>query len=174
MGAGFAGGAGLGLIGAGISAAVSAKAAKTAYRRAVKFRRSAYQDTVFSLRQAGLNPILAFGKGPIGGTVFGQARVPDFAQGVAGSAIAVSKVRAELDVLKSAAEKQSAEGRLADARAEVTVPQKKKLELEVLEFKPTVGGLMRRFLSGGLDKAAEAVGKIPDWIVQRLRSAAKR
>ncbi len=172
-GAGLAAGA-LGIVGAGISAAISAKAARTSFKRAVKFRRSAYQDTVYSLRQAGLNPILAFGKGPVSGTTFGQARVPDFAQGIASSAIGVSKVRAELKLLEAAAGKADAEAMLAAGRAGVTLPQRKKLELEVKEFKPTPGGLARRFFeSGGLDKAAKSLGALPNWIRERMQSVAE-
>ncbi len=158
----------LSLVGAGVSAAISAKAAKTAFKRARKFRRSAYQDTVFDLRAAGLNPILAFGRGPTAGTTFAPARVPDFAQGVSASAVGLSKLRAELDLLSATADRQRAEAAKAGM-------QSKKVELEVKEFKPTLGGVARRFLESGKAKEiGRRILEIPNWIRDRLKSAAER
>ncbi len=158
----------LSIAGSGISAAIKSKAAKTAFKRARKFRQTAYQDTVRDLRLAGLNPILAFGRGPTAGTTFAPAQVPEFGQGLSTTALSAMKVRSEISVMRALADKARSEAGLARGRTG-------KVELEVKEFKPSFGGVARRFLESD---AAKRVGRgildAPKWILDRLKSAADR
>lgn len=84
----------------------AASEAKKSYRRQIALRRTAYQDTVYDLKQAGLNPILALrGANSLGSVQSG--RVPDFA----GAAVAGARQASTSKV-------QAAQGRLAGLQAD--------------------------------------------------------
>lgn len=75
-------------------------AAKKAYKRKRKLRRSAYQDTRYDMERAGLNPILAYKQGATSASPVEMAQVPDFGEALtrgaqAGVATAKEKREAE-------------------------------------------------------------------------------
>ncbi len=75
LGAGI--GAAGGIAGSGLSAALSAKEAKKQRKWQEKMRSTAYQATMKDMGLAGLNPILAYSKGPTSAGTGAMARVPD-------------------------------------------------------------------------------------------------
>ncbi len=176
MGWGAILGAGL-QIGAGaLTKHYAATAARKAFRRAREFRQTAYQDTVLDLRKAGLNPILAFGKGPTTSGMPHQARVPDIAQGLTSSALAAGKMRSELKILQAQAElvRQQSLKTEAERRNILSDPKKKlfrtlfdpetrekamkSLKLTV-DGVDTVGEKVRRLMSEQWRAVAERFGK---------------
>ncbi len=141
-------------------------AQKRQHKYVKKYMKNKYQWEVADLIAAGLNPILGYTKG---GPPIGAAGIPNISiGGVEASAIGAMKVRAELKLLKAQTEKLSAEAAQATSRS-------KKLDLEVMEFPPTPGGVARRFLeSGRLKSFIKDVGDVPKWISDRLKSVAPR
>ncbi len=75
IGAGI--GAAGGIAGSGLSAALSAKEAKRQRKWQEKMRSTAYQATMKDMELAGLNPILAYGKGPTSAGQGAVGRIPD-------------------------------------------------------------------------------------------------
>lgn len=70
-------GAGGGIIGSAISGGMAKKEAKRHRKWTEYMRSTAYQATMKDMRRAGLNPILAYGKGPTSSGPGGMARYPD-------------------------------------------------------------------------------------------------
>lgn len=115
-----------------ISGLFKKSAAKKAYKRTRKLRRSAYQDTMGDMAKAGLNPILAYKQGATNATTVNMAQVPDFGEALsrgtqAGVATAKEKREAETAtplrksqerVYLEQLENLTKEGRLLDQRWE--------------------------------------------------------
>ncbi len=150
-------------------------AQKRQHKYVKKYMKNKWQWEVADLRAAGLNPILGItGRAP----QIGPAGIPSTGGGdIAGTAIGVIRAKEELRLLKETANRTAAEAVAAGWKG-------KKVELEVREFPPTVGGLARRFITGGAGKALKSVNKfiqvvqektsVPRWIQERLRGTAKR
>ncbi len=166
----------LGAIGGSIGAPIAAHfAQKRAFKYAKNILKNKHQWEVADLIAAGLNPILGYTKG--GGGIIGPGSSPGVGGGgnLGTTALSAMKLRSELDLLQTSADRQRAESALALSRSGLAKEQAKKVELEVKEFKPTVGGLGRRlFNEFNTEKFIKNVGGIPDWILQRLRNAASR
>lgn len=73
------------VIAAGIQSAEAKKAAKKARQFAKMMSNTAWRRSVHDLKAAGLNPMLAYGKGPASSPSVSAAQVPDFG-GMAGTA----------------------------------------------------------------------------------------
>ncbi len=150
-------------------------AQKRQHKYVKKYMKNKWQWEVADLRAAGLNPILGItGRAP----QIGPAGIPSTPGGdIAGTAIGVLKAKEELRLLRETANRTEAE-------ALRTKSQTKKVELEVREFPPTVGGLARRFITGGGADAAKGISRfiqkvqekvsVPRWIQERLLGTAKR
>lgn len=107
LGGGGGGGPDVGIASAAASVAGSVisglfkkSAAKKAYKRTRKLRRSAYQDTMGDMAKAGLNPILAYKQGATTASPVNMAQVPDYGEALskgvqAGVATAKEKREAE-------------------------------------------------------------------------------
>ncbi len=168
----------IGAIGGAIGAPIAAHfAQKRAFKYAKKILKNKHQWEVADLIAAGLNPILGYvGKGG-GGGIIGPGSSPGVGGGGALGATALSamKLRSELDLLKSTTTRQQAEAALALSRSGLAKEQARKVELEVTEFKPTAGGVARRFIESDAAKNfLNVVGKVPDWIRERVMNAAQR
>ncbi len=160
--------AGIGIIGGAIAQPIAAHfAQKRAWKYTQAMMKNRYQWMVGDLRAAGLNPILAVSKS----AGIGPSGIPNIAGGIGATAIGAMKIRAELDLLRATAEK-------AQAEAAFTRGRTKKVDLEVKEFKPSVGGVVRRVLESGAPmdflKSIEKATQVPDWVKDRLKSAAQR
>jgi len=83
-----------------------------------KLRRTAYQDTMHSMRKAGLNPILAAGATPMGGTI----TAPNIGTGtdLSSNAIEAAKAGPEIGEIQSRTGKQSAETESKKAEKRMT------------------------------------------------------
>ncbi len=102
----------LGFVGSLGAAGISAREAEKSRKWTRKMRRTAYQDTMQDLRDAGLNPILAYKTGPtpIGSAAMGVT--PDFGQAMA------SGVNAAVKLYKAGAEKRKLKYEGSRARGE--------------------------------------------------------
>ncbi len=172
----MAGGIGIGAILGSVAQPIAAHfAQKRQHKYIKKYMKNKYQWMVDDLRAAGLNPILAYNNQPS----MGQPGIPSIAGGQGATALGAMKIKSELRLLETAADKNMAEAELARGRTSVTVPTTKKLELEVSEFKPTLGGVARRLFNSAEAKAAakkflNTVGDVPNWIRENLMNAAER
>lgn len=133
--AGFLGGAGAGLIGAGLDFAQQAWAqafAKAQQRRAFEFaermRETSYQTAVGDLREAGLNPVLAAGLGP---TPTPSAPAPTAPVGTGVGARAITSAK---QGYFAAAEKKILDQRLRQAEHEANIAGNQERASQLLEF----------------------------------------
>ncbi len=176
MGGGFGG-----IIAAGIAGAsdlgktvAAGVAAQKAFKRTKEVLKNKHQWEVEDLIAAGLNPILSATKGagsvsfsPIGSIPSGGAS--------GATALGAAKFKSELEVLRAHAESLSSSALNQREQAGLNIARRRKVELEVREFPPTVGGVARRvFGEGGLERFGETIGKAPEWIKDRLRAIAER
>ncbi len=160
--------AGIGIIGGAVAQPIAAHfAQKRAWKYTQAMMKNRYQWMVGDLRAAGLNPILAVSKS----AGIGASGIPSIAGGMGATALGAMKLRAELDLLRSTADKARSEAELNRGRT-------KRVDLEVKEFKPTVGGIVRRVLGSDAPmdflKSIEKATQVPDWVKDRLKSAAQR
>jgi len=161
-----------GAIGGAIAQPIAAHfAQKRQWKYTKKMMQTRHQWEVADLIAAGLNPILGY-VGSKGGPPLGSVGIPSIAGGQGTTALSAMKLRSELRLLQSSADKLDAEAAKAGA-------QTKKVELEVKEFKPTIGGVARRVFdsvrkSPWPKKFLEGVDGVPDWIREKLGNAAKR
>ncbi len=162
--------AGIGAIGGAIAQPIAAHFAQKRQHKYVKqYMKNKYQWEVADLIAAGLNPILGYTKG---GPAIGSVGIPNIAGGQGATAIGAMKLKAELALLRSSARK-------LDAEAGRAVAQTGKVELEVKEFKPTIGGVARRIFESERTKKfirsfGQGVGDLPSWIRNRLQNAAEK
>jgi len=160
----------VGAIGGAIAQPIAAHfAQKRAFKYTKKMMKNKWQWEVADLIAAGLNPILGYTKG---GPSIGPSGIPSIAGGMGATAIGAAKLREELRILRATADRTEAE-------VPKTAAQTKKLELEVTEFPPTIGGVGRRILEGvDVKKAGEGllkfIGEAPKWIRDRFKAAADR
>ncbi len=102
------------------AAGISAREAEKQRKWTRKMRRTAYQDTMSDMLEAGLNPILAYKTGPtpIGSAAMGVT--PDFGQAMASgvnAAVKVAKMRPEITKTKAETSKIRREAVRADLQA---------------------------------------------------------
>lgn len=92
---------------------------KRQYQFTKRLRRSAYQDTVFSLKEAGLNPILAAQQGPIGGgsISMGDRSGPALGTNAMATAKEFAKLKPEIEKTKMGAEQAHSASELAKQQA---------------------------------------------------------
>ena len=110
-----------GILGGVGSAIFSAAQGKQQRDFVKKQRRTAYQDTMFDMRAAGLNPILAYKTGPTTGGQASLVSSPDFAGGAAQGSQASSASgirRAQGGAANAAAEASRAQAALTRTSAE--------------------------------------------------------
>jgi len=145
MAGGDAGGALVGgLIGLGataLSAGYARRAATTAYRRQKDFRSTAYQATMADMREAGLNPMLAFSKGPTSGGAVPMARQVDFS-GIAGSARRGATLVQELKNLKAVRLKDDALRDQADSQISLNEAAEELRRKEAIQTQASAQGLV--------------------------------
>ncbi len=165
----------VGAIGGIVAAPIAAHfAQKRAFKYQKKMMKNKWQWEVADLIAAGLNPILGYTKG---GPGVSSPGIPNMGLAGAGStALSAVKLRSELDLLRSTAERNRADASRAAAAGRLSDWQSKKVELEVEEFKPTVGGVGRRLLeSKRVQDFIKKVGPVMrGWISDRMRNAAER
>ncbi len=154
-------------------------ASKIAWKRTKRILKNRHQWEVADLIAAGLNPILSATKGPGGGAFSPIQSIPG-GPGIGATALSGMKLRSEINVLRQQAETLGATAAQARSQSVLNAWKSRKVELEVEEFKPSVGGVARRFFGSDFAKDAakkflNAVGDVPDWIRERvLRNAAER
>lgn len=95
--AGFGGTAGAagGLIGGILSIQAAKKAAKVQREWQEKMRSTAYQATMTDMQAAGLNPMLAYSKGPTAGGQAQMARISDLGSAITGGMRAGADISAK-------------------------------------------------------------------------------
>lgn len=104
-----------GLVGAGgsiTSAILSYKEARRQRKFIREMRRTAYQATMYDMREAGLNPILAYKSGPTSAMAASQGMTPDIGQGIASGMAAgaqISQAASAKGLRKEQAETQKQE-----------------------------------------------------------------
>ncbi len=169
-------GAGLNITGGLLTKHYAATAARKAFRRFRESRRTAYQDTVFDLEQAGLNKILAFGQGPTNVAMPPQARVPDLAQGLTSSALAAAKLRAELKLLRAQSGLVDEQGKKTEAeRRNILTDPKKAFFRNILEGAPSTAEVRKKLELLVEDLPVERYGKkLREYLSERWRSVGKR
>ena len=141
MGWGEFAGAGASLLGAGLTEGLSAYKMKKAYKYQRKLRKNMYQDTMFSMREAGLNPILAYKQGAPTGAVPPTAGA-DFAgagRDAVNSALAVKMQRKQRNLLVEQTMAASEQGRKSGYEADILEP-KAKLAREASKALGGLGG----------------------------------
>ncbi len=166
-------GAGLQAGGSALTAHLGRRAADRAMMGARTLRRSAYQDTVFDLRKAGLNPILAFGRGPNPTGFPPMARVPEFGQGLASTALSAAKIKSELKILERQEELIKQQGLKVEAeRRNILSDPKKALFRTLLDPETRARALKKLQLTvDGVDTFGK---KFQNVISEQWRSAAER
>lgn len=105
-------GSGMELLGGILGNDSSAYQQRLAYDQNITARRRAYGDQVYSLEQAGLSPMLAFGNGPAAPVNAQPAKMDNPARGLANnitSALNSQTQKAEIDLLEAQADKTRAE-----------------------------------------------------------------
>ncbi len=149
-------------------------ASKIAWKRTKRILKNRHQWEVADLIAAGLNPILSATKGPGGISGVGPQNIPGGGP-IGTTALAGMKLKSELLLLDRQAEALSATAAESRSKAFLNAEQRRKVELEVKEFKPSIGGLGRRFLKEfDVKKFGQTIGDLPQWIKDRLNSAAER
>ncbi len=150
-------------------------ASKIAWKRTKRILKNRHQWEVADLIAAGLNPILSATKGPGGGAFSPIQSIPG-GSGIGATALGAMKLRSEINVLRAQAEALTNAAQQSRTQAGLNVEQSKKVHLEVEEFKPTLGGVARRFIeSDAAKKFLQAIGDVPNWIRERvLRNAARK
>jgi len=127
---------------------------KYQYKLNRKLRRRGYQDTMFSMREAGLNPILAYKTGAVTSGGVGLAQTPDFggniAKGLQADAAssqassAKSLRRAQQDAADAQREMFKSQGGLADANATGVNLENVKRAIQADYWRTTEGGIAIR------------------------------
>lgn len=105
-------GSGVELLGGILGNNSSAYQQRVAYDQNRSLRQTAYGDTVHSLQDAGLSPMLAFGNGPAAAGNMSGAQQQNPARGIASSvtnALSAQTQKAQIDLLEAQADKTKAE-----------------------------------------------------------------